>query len=215
MRCATVILTLVVFLFCTAVNARAETQWYDGPWVFSPMQNCVTGTRETGSGIRLGFQADPKRAARVDRTFYARAIFGKVSGCVEPQHATLEVVLPAGTTLAADAAHPIRCEISSDGGTTFSAFTPCVKAASHGTYGLALTPEGQAAWTLPSKRIFIVDFPLRASQPMRGLAGGSCPKDLNELLTVPHNNCLITVFHVADGYTDPWMVAHQNLVVVK
>jgi hypothetical protein len=50
---------------------------------------------------------------------------------------------------------------------------------------------------------------------MRGLAGGACPKDLDELLALPHNNCLMAVFHVADGYRDPWMIAHQNLVVVK
>lgn len=68
---------------------------------------------------------------------------------------------------------------------------------------------------MPSKRIFIVDFPVRAGHPMRGLAGGACPKDLDELLTLPHNNCLIAVFHVADGFSDPWMLAHQNLAVVK
>jgi hypothetical protein len=77
-----------------------------------------------------------------------------------------------------------------------------------------LLPAGQP-WALPHGRIFIVEFPIRAERPMRGLAGGACPKDLDELPALPHNNCLIAVFHVADGYRDPWMVAHQNLVVVK
>ena len=31
--------------------------------------------------------------------------------------------------------------------------------------------------------------------------GGSCPKDLDEVLALPHNDCLIAVFHVADGYS--------------
>lgn len=211
MKCAAAILTLVMML---GLRAQAATQWYDGPWVFSPMRNCVTGTRETGSGIRVGFEADPKQAPRVGRTFYARVIFGMVSGCVDPQHATLEIAAPKGAVLAIDAAHPVRCEISADGGKTFSPYTPCASDVQHGTYGAALLPQGQP-WAMPSGRIFIVEFPIRALQPMPGLAGGSCPRDLDELLTLPHNNCLMAVFHVADGYRDPWLVAHQNLVVVK
>jgi hypothetical protein len=208
------ILASIIFAL-TAVPGRTATQWYDGPWVFSQMQNCVTGVRGTGSGIRVGFQADPKQAARVGQTFYARAIFGMVSGCVQPQHASLELVMPRGAALAVDAAHPVRCQISADGGKTFNPYTPCVTAPKRGTYGQALPPDGQAEWTLPYARIFIVEFPVRVSVPMRGLAGGSCPRDLDELLALPHNNCLLAVFHVADGYRDPWMVAHQNLVVVK
>lgn len=137
-----------------------------------------------------------------------------VSGCVDPQRATLEIVPPPGAALAVDAAHPVRCQVSADGGKTFSPYTPCAGTPAHGTYGQALLPAGQP-WALPHGRIFIVEFPIRALQPMRGLAGGACPKDLDELLALPHNNCLIAVFHVADGYRDPWMVAHQNLVVVK
>jgi hypothetical protein len=137
-----------------------------------------------------------------------------VSGCVDPQHATLEIVAPKGTTLAIDQAHPVRCEVSADGGKTFSPYTPCPTGAQHGTYGAALLPEGRP-WAMPHARILIVEFPVRAQVAMRGLAGGSCPRDLNELLTLPHNNCLMAVLHVADGYGDPWMIAHQNLVVVK
>lgn len=213
MRCVATLAFVILVL--AALPARAVTQWYDGPWVFSEMQNCVTGVRGTGSGIRLGFEADPKQAARVGQTFYARAIFGMVSGCVQPQHASLELVMPHGAALAVDAAHPIRCEISADGGKTFSPYTPCVVAPKHGTYGQALAPDGQPEWTLPYARIFIVDFPVRATIPMRGLAGGVCPRDLDELLTLPHDNCLIAVFHVADGFRDPWLLPHQNLVVVK
>lgn len=214
MRCAAFVTTIIIALLAAA-PAGAQTQWYDGPWVFSPMRNCVTGVRGTGAGVRLGFEADSKQAAKTGQTFYARAIFGMVSGCVVPQHASLELIMPHGAALAVDKAHPIRCEISADGGKTFSPYSPCVSAPSHGTYGQALRPDGQPEWTLPYARIFIVEFPVRASLPMRGLAGGGCPKDLNELQTLPHNNCMLAVFHVADGYTDPWLVVHQNLVVVK
>lgn len=214
MRCAAIVTFVILFAFA-GVPAHADTQWYDGPWVFSPMQNCVTGVRGTGAGVRLGFEANSKQAAHVGQTFYARAIFGMVSGCVVPQHASLELLMPHGAALAVDGAHPIRCEISADGGKTFSPYTPCVSAPSHGTYGQALAPDGQPEWTLPYARIFIVEFPVRTTLPMRGLAGGACPRDLNEMLTLPHNDCMLGIFHVADGYTDPWLVVHQNLVVVK
>lgn len=198
-----------------ATAAHAATQWYDGPWIFTQMSNCVTAVRGTGAGVRVGFEADPAQAPHVGQTFYARIIFGMVSGCVDPQHASIEILPPPGASLHVDAAHPIRCSISSDGGTTFSALTPCPQHVSHGAYGQALLPPGAAAWPMPHGKIFMVEFPLRAQQPMRGLAGGPCPRDLDELQTLPRNNCLIAVVHIADGYRDPWLLPHQNLVVVK
>ena len=212
-----IVRVLVLGLIAAALlgrGARGATRWYDGPWVFSPMQNCVLGTRETGSGVRLGFETDPKQAPVVGQTFYARAIFGMVSGCIDPQHATLEIVPPSGVSLAVDRAHPIRCMVSVDGGNAFTSFSPCVQAPLKGAYGLMLAPAGKP-WAMPSRHIFMVEFPLRARRTMRGLAGGTCPNDVTELLALPHNDCLLAVLHVADGYRDPFLVPHQNLVVMQ
>lgn len=211
------VLAFVAVLFLAALPqaVRSDTQWYDGPWAFSPMRNCVTGIALQGAGVRISFEADPKDPPRVGRTFYGRVIFGMISGCVDPQHADLNIRLPKGVSFAVDAAHPIKCVYSDDNAAHFTAFSDCPQSVGHGTYGASIDPTSGQPWTMPRGRILEVYFPLKSSRPMKGLADVVCPKTLGELATLPQGDCAIAALHVADGYRDPWLLPSQHLVVVK
>jgi hypothetical protein len=208
-------LLLALAAFASASgSARAAVQWNDGTAATSTLVHCVLGTFETGALAYAGYQADPNALPHAGDVFYGHAVFGAaMEACSGDQYGELDVVLPPGVSLAIDAAHPVYCFYEDNQGPV-QPYSPCPTHAVGGTYGPQLPAgDGGGPWDMPAGRLIEVQFPLVSNRELKGPAGGHCPETVDELSAYPQHDCLITALHVADGFSDPWLLPNEELFI--
>lgn len=208
------LLLALAVLACASESARADVQWNDGTPTTSTLAQCVLGTFETGAMAYAGYQADPNALPHAGDVFYGHAVFGAaMEACNGDQYGELDVVLPPGVSLAIDAAHPVNCFYEDNQGPV-QPYSPCPTHAVGGTYGPQLPAgDGGGPWDMPVGRLIEVQFPLVSNRELKGPAGGPCPETIGELSAYPQHDCLITALHVADGYSDPWLLPDEQLFI--
>jgi hypothetical protein len=215
-RRALVVLAPVGILALAASTARAAEQWNNGVPAMSTQVKCVINLQETGAIAEAGYLADPSKLPQVGQVFYGHADFGATTdtACSSgDQVAELDVVLAPGVSLAVDAAHPITCLYSDNGGPGAN-YPTCPTHAITGAYGPAIASDDAGhAWTMPAGREFDVRFPLKSDRKLVGPAGGHCPQSVDEIPAYPQRDCLLIALHVADGYSDPWLTPSEELFI--
>lgn len=213
-RCALAAMISVAALLVTVPSAGADAPWNDGTWVQSSLVKCVINVEEVGAIAAVGYQGDPANLPKAGEVFYGHAAFGAATeACGGDQAAELDLVLPAGVSLAVDASHPIRCTYTDQNAPTVPD-PSCPTHAIAGTYGPQLAHDDAGdAWVLPPGRLFIIEFPLRSTRQLKGPAGGACPQTLTDVVTPAANDCLVGALHLADGYSDPWLLPDEPMVI--
>ena len=190
-RRAVAAFTVAAGLAAFARPAAAAPAWNDGLPEDHFTQTCesiggVGGYREEHSSqVRTGTFVDAQSIPRVGEVFYARVTMAAVGGCGDKSFIP-EVVAPLGVEVAISAANPVRCHYTLPDGSD-TALGGCPQRLQTGPHGgLSLAPDGNPnnAWTgvgkipgtpaltRPQVEIVYIEFPLRASRPMRGLPGG-------------------------------------------
>jgi hypothetical protein len=203
-------------LALAASTAHAAEQWNDGVPAMSTLVKCVINLQETGAIAEAGYLADPSKLPQAGQVFYGHAVFGATTdtACSSgDQLAELDLVLPPGVSLAIDAAHPITCLYTDDGGPGGN-YPTCPTHAMAGAYGPAIASDDAGhAWTMPTGREFDVRFPLKSDRRLAGPAGGHCPQSVDEIPAYPQRDCLLVALHVIDGYSDPWLAPSEELFI--
>ena len=190
-RRAVAAFTVAAGLAAFARPAAAGPAWNDGLPEDHFTQTCesiggVGGYREEHSSqVRTGTFVDAQSIPRVGEVFYARVTMAAVGGCGDKSFIP-EVVAPLGVEVAISAANPVRCHYTLPDGSD-TALGGCPQRLQTGPHGgLSLAPDGNPnnAWTgvgkiagtpaltRPQVEIVYIEFPLRASRPMKGLPGG-------------------------------------------
>lgn len=209
------VVAAVALLAMTASSAWADLQWYEGQPATSTF-TCV-GQIVQGADIVAGYQADPSSLPKAGDLFYGLVGFGAAIPTCDggTQYGEVDLVLPPGVTLAVDASHPITCTYTDLNAPTVPDPTCPTNTDDHGIYGPALSPNGPGtAWRLPAGRWFEIRFPLRSDRQLQGEAGGYCPQTIDQLLaTSSPNDCLEVALGLADGADNPWLLAHEGLVI--
>jgi len=215
-RSSLVVAAAAIGLLAAAPSAWAALQWNDGQVATSTFM-CV-GQLVQAADVVAGYQADPSSLPKAGDVFYGHVGFGAaIDTCGGgPQYAEVDLVLPPGVSMAVDASHPITCTYTDSSAPTVTVTNPTcpTNTDDHGTYGPALSPNGPAsAWALPAGRWFEIQFPLRSDRQLQGEAGGYCPQTVQEVLRSLQNDCLGVAFGLSDGAGNPWLVAHEGLVI--
>jgi hypothetical protein len=215
-RCALIVLASACTLALAASSAEAAAQWNDGVPAMSTLVKCVINLQETGAIAQAGYLVDPSNPPQAGQVFYGHADFSAATDTAcgsGDQVAELDLVLPPGVALAIDAAHPITCLYTDDGGSG-TTYPTCPTHAIAGAYGPAIASDDAGhAWTMPAGREFDVRFPLKSDRRLAGPAGGHCPQSIDEIPAYPQRDCLLVALHVADGYSDPWLTPSEELFV--
>jgi hypothetical protein len=216
---------MLLFAAVFAAAASAKPRWNEGKMERSTVQSCasvVAGQPVLTAGIlaHAGFRADPKALPRVGQTFYGRAFIGGAGDPCVTQMAKLELVLPAGVRLAITRATPIRCtSITPDTSSAVSSAEGCPRSPIRGTYGpwLARTNRQDGLWELPRGQGYLIDFPLRSTRTLKGIARGvpACARPAfgPPCPAAKARDYLQVAVHVADGNTNPWVVPVVGLFV--
>lgn len=205
---------LVIAAALTAGPAHAIGGTIENSWV----ENCNGDPEE---GISVGTEFLDKPNQRVGDVFYARTYIGRMGGaCGAHMAAHVEVVLPAGVSLAISPDTPVRCgNGDGDGGLT-QFYEGCPQTSTPGMFGPAFdqaAPGGPSAWEIPGGPTHIMDIPLRSSRKLVGSASslpscnrvyGSppCPAD-------QAGDHLQFAIKVIDGFGAPWLAPYVPLFV--
>ena len=208
-------------------GAAAKPRWVDGQMVRSDVVACkpaALGAPVVTAGVlaQVGFRADPKALPRIGQTFYARAFIGGSGEPCVTQVATVEVVLPVGVKLAVTRKTPIRCSeftVSSSAPATPAA--GCPRRPSRGIYGWQLArptrPDGM--WELPRGQAYFLDFPLRSTRTLKGIARGlpGCVRRSDGAPCTPDKarDNLQVALKISDGNSNPFLVPYVGLFVRK
>jgi hypothetical protein len=207
--------------------AAAKPRWISGQMVRSTVTSCasiVAGVPVLTAGVlaEASFKADPKRLPKTGQVFYARVFIGGAGEPCVTQYAQLQVVLPLGVELAISSRRPVRCTHFTS---TDSPIVPltradgCPRRASRGTYGVQFdrTTRADGLWELPRGQGYFVDFPLRSSRKLKGIAAGQplCGRveDAPPCSRKEVRDNLQAAIFVIDGDTDPWVAPHVGLFV--
>jgi hypothetical protein len=227
-RAALGALTLAAAVSLTLPGAAAaKPRWIDGQMVRSTVTSCasiVAGVPVLTAGVlaEASFRADPKRLPKTGQPFYARVFIGGAGEPCVTQYAQLQVVLPVGVELAISRKRPVRCTHFTSPESPIVALTReqgCPHRASRGTYGVQFdrTTREDGLWELPRGYGYFVDFPIRSSRKLKGIANG--PPACDRLEDGPpcsrrevRDNLQAAIF-VIDGDTDPWVAPHIGLFV--
>jgi len=134
-----------------------------------------------GNAATAGFRNDPQALPKVGEVFYGAAVVGSIGGCADSA-AGIEPVPPVGVDLAISAQNPVRCYYASVQAPSqpveLSPANGCGQTPSQGFFGPRLLSGPGAGGTFPlvldSQRILTVEFPLRASRPLKGSPSLSC-----------------------------------------
>ena len=208
-----------------AAAALAKPRWIDSLLVNSTVESCASVAIGdplliTGAVAQVGFFADPKALPKVGQTFTARMFVGGAGKPCADQAASVELVLPAGVTLAITPKTPIKCiDINQ---TKIVKITPaqgCPQRARRGIHGLlfARTTRKDGMWALPPGEGVMIDVPLRSSRKLNGIASGtpSCVRREGQP-PCPASRArdhLQLGAHVSDGNDNPWLVPSVGLHV--
>jgi len=170
----------------------------------------------------------PNRATppAVGEVFRAAAVIDGVGDPCMSQAVLVEVVPPAGVELAISPQEPLRCLRIDAPGQPEVPQAGCPQAPGPGSFGtlLAQTTRADGLWEVPLGGRIVLEFPLRASRPLTGLAGGgpSCgripasPANRGGSFPCPPalaGDALQVAVRVVDGQGSPWLVPHNFLTV--
>lgn len=200
--------------------ASAEASWIEGQMVRSTVVNCETltlGNPVATAGVlaQVGFRATPRTLPRVGRTFYARVFVGGSGAPCVTQMAWVEVVLPLGVRLAITRRTPVRC--SSFTVAPASPVVPaqgCPRRPFRGQHGFVFprTTRTDGLWALPRGQGYFIDFPIRSSRRLRGIARGlpSCAGPAPCPASRARDSLQVGI-KVSDGNDNPWLVPYVGL----
>jgi hypothetical protein len=201
-----------------AATAVAKPRWIDSLLVKSTVESCASVAIGdplliTGAVAQVGFFADPKALPKVGRTFYARIFVGGAGKPCADQAASLELVLPAGVSLAITPKTPIKCtDINQKKIFKITPAQGCPQRAKHGIFGLLFprTTRKDGMWALPPGEGVMVDVPLRSSRKLNGIASGqpTCVRSEGQppCPASKARDHLQLGAHVSDGNDNPWLV---------
>jgi uncharacterized repeat protein (TIGR02543 family) len=188
----------VVLALAMPLTASAAQKWLDGGMQTTSHLNCISGSIEMLSDELIGYWGDDQATwPAVGDVFYTRVMMANVGNVCSGYYAAhMELILPAGTALAIDAANPIRCYAN-----RFSdppgAANNCPTSLSVGSYGYNLDSTA-GPWALPMGWMIQVWVPIYSTKKMSGIAT---------------NDYLQAYTKAIDGSGNPTDVVKQGLFV--
>jgi hypothetical protein len=206
-----------------AAVASAKPRWIDGRMVRSDVVSCRTATLgnpvvTAGVLAQVGFRADPAALPRIGQTFYARVFIGGAGEPCVTQFASVEVVLPVGVKLAVTRRTPIRCSsFRVNPSTKPVPAAGCPRTASRGTRGwqFVRTTRADGLWALPRGQAYFIDFPLRSTRVLKGIARGLPACRRVPCTPAQARDNLQVALKISDGNANPWLVPYVGLFVRK
>jgi hypothetical protein len=183
-----------------ALTAPAAFAWYDGPIDYSTIINCASiiqgfPYQEHGASAYVGFLADLNAGKPAPNDiYYVHIVIGGLGNSCSAMRAYPDLVLPASTSLAIDASHPVYCFY-------FGApISPCPQSLPLSAYhsGAYAIPSSDAAngnmWPIQQGRILEFQIPVKSS-------------------TALSNSLLQANVLMLDGNSSPWLLARQGVYV--
>jgi predicted outer membrane repeat protein len=185
----------------TAPNAAA---WYDGAIQYSTITNCVSiiqgfPYQEYGAGVYTGFLADPDAGQPSPNTTYYVHVYiaGLGNPCSGGVRAYIDIALPASTSLAIDAGHPVYCFYD---GAPISPASQCpqsLPASSYNPGAYAILSADTAhvnTWPIPQGHTLEIQVPVKSSVALT-------------------NSILQANVWTLDGNSSPWLRPQQGVYV--
>jgi len=190
------------FALHTPVAEAAGVQLYAGDIQYSGVISCASialgsPLYEAGLGTYIGFYADPDNGLPgLNQTFYVEVHLAGLGYPCGGQHASVELVLPAGVTLNVAPSSPIQCFA----GNQAQPANVCAQSMQPSPYHPGAlwypSPDNGAAntWPLAQGSTWTFKFPVRSS--------------------VLQSNALLKAFvHVVDGWDNPTLQPQMGLFV--
>lgn len=204
-------------------SAQAAPSWYDGQIKYSTITNCVSiiqGTpyQESGLGTYVGYRADPGASSPAPGDVYwiHLVVYGLGNAC-SGQYVSPEFMLPANTTTAIDASHPIQCYAT---GVAAPGDCPSslVSGANGGLTLLSYDTVHARMWPLPQGKNWEWQIPVRSDRPLTNSQYGGyltvADGNSNPTLAPTHN---AYVFNKAPsvGYPNPSTTGIGNTAAIS
>jgi len=171
--------------------------WIDGNIVYSTITNCNSGDPEYGTGVYVGYYADPSiQEPYVGKPYYVHVVVYGLGNACAGQNAYIDIKLPANTTLAIDSTNKVICYGGAGIGTHFTSGCPQILPASSQNSGYYNIPSTDVTllWPLAIGWGWEFQIPVVSTSTLSG-------------------STYQARIHMQDGESNPWLNPTRGVTV--